>query len=91
MASKKDFLSPAVGALPVCAAVRGLETGLWFRVLVGAQCQVWRNVVYNCVIYMIDMTDMTDMQVLFLPKNKQKKKKIQIQDAGSLYDSHIQL
>lgn len=52
MASKKDFLSPAVVALP---AERGLGTGLWFMVPKAFLSHCLEDVVFHSVICNIIM------------------------------------
>lgn len=61
MASKKDFLSPAVVALP---AERGLETGLWFMVLKAFLSQCLEDVGFHSVICNIIM--FVPAEILFI-------------------------
>lgn len=61
MVSKKDFLSPAVVALP---AEKGLESGLWFMVPKAFLSQCLEDLVFHSVI--CNMIMFVPAEILFV-------------------------
>lgn len=63
MASKKDFLSPAVVALPVLHCRKGLGAGLWFRVpeafFIFLFLFFWVSILRICEIMMFVLINMS--------------------------------